>query len=76
MAGLKGLLSRSKKREDAATYPDGPITQGGIIEKNDLEKEGSSNEKVRLMRPYTFAVVLIVSIGGLIFGYGMSSIRS
>lgn len=70
---LKGLLSRSRKGEET-TYPDGPSTNGGIVEKDDLEKEGSSNEKVRLFRPYTFAVVLIVSIGGMIFGYGMFSV--
>lgn len=73
MAFLKGLLSGSKTSQET-TYPDGPSTQGGTIQKDDLEKEGSSHEKVRLFRPYTFAVVMVVSIGGLIFGYGMFSL--
>lgn len=68
---VKGLFGRSKPGEET-TYHEGPSNQGGIIDKDDFEKEESSNEKVRLFRPYTFAVVMIVSIGGLIFGYGSS----
>lgn len=37
----------------------------------DMEKRGVDNGKVKVFRPYTFAVAAIVSIGGFIFGYGM-----
>lgn len=64
-------MGRSKRVEDT-TYPEGP-SNGGIIDSDGLEKDGGSHEKVKIFRPYTFAVVLIVSIGGLIFGYGKAS---
>jgi len=41
---------------------------------SDGEKKSEYNGKVRLMRPYTFAVVAIVSIGGFIFGYDTGQI--
>lgn len=46
----------------------------GITEKQpetgDAEAMEMDNSKVSLLRPYTFAVAAIVSIGGFIFGYG------
>ncbi|CZT20974.1 related to MFS monosaccharide transporter [Ramularia collo-cygni] len=70
---VKGLFGRSKRGQQT-TYPDGPDMQGRSAEKDDLQKDGSGNEKVRLFRPYTFAVVLIVSLGGLIFGFDTGQI--
>lgn len=70
---IKGLVGRSKHSEKT-TYPEGPAIKDRVDESDDVEKPGSSNEKVRLFRGYTFAVVMIVSIGGLIFGYGRSQI--
>lgn len=73
MNSVKGMFGRSGKGQDA-TYPEGPSAQGGVVDKHDdLEKEGNSDERVRLFRPYTFAVVMIVSIGGMIFGFGIAS---
>lgn len=41
---------------------------------NDAEKMGVDNSPVRLLRPRIFAMVLIVSIGGMIFGYDTGQI--
>lgn len=51
-----------------------PAAFDGITEKKhkggDVEKMETDNSRVSLLRPYTFAVAAIVSIGGFIFGYG------
>lgn len=47
---------------------------GGGGEGGGGEGEGEGGEKVRLFRPYTFALAAIVSIGGFIFGYDTGQI--
>ena len=69
------LFSR-KKNVDGDVTPrqdGGPSPRGDGVEKplGDIEKHEVDRSPVKLLRPYTFAVAAIVSIGGFIFGYGM-----
>lgn len=79
-------LSKDKKMESGATTPDRKDgtatperTEKGSVNKEhrgDLEKDGAAvnRDKIRLFRPYTFALAAIVSIGGFIFGYDTGQI--
>ena len=79
-------LSKDKKVESGATTPDhkdGAATPAGAEKRSvddqhhgDLEKDGAAanGDKTRLLRPYTFALAAIVSIGGFIFGYDTGQI--
>ncbi|KXS98760.1 hypothetical protein AC578_9038 [Pseudocercospora eumusae] len=56
-----------------------PAAWDGIItekkhETGDVEKTETDSSRVSLLRPYTFAVAAIVSIGGFIFGYDTGQI--
>ncbi|KAM3420410.1 hypothetical protein BST61_g3684 [Cercospora zeina] len=52
------------------------VPLGMPVSTGDVEKDGvvAEREKIRLLRPYTFALAAIVSIGGFIFGYDTGQI--
>ena len=70
-----GILSRMKK--PAAAQPTSgdttPQIDGGPSP-GELEKDGVDNSPVKLFTPRVFAMALIVSIGGMIFGYDTGQI--
>ncbi|TKA83004.1 hypothetical protein B0A55_04659, partial [Friedmanniomyces simplex] len=68
---------KSKKESGNAAAPSGETTprqEGGIPDPTFAEKAEVDNSKVRLLRPRIFPMALIVSIGGLIFGYDTGQI--
>ncbi|USW58834.1 Putative major facilitator, sugar transporter, major facilitator superfamily [Septoria linicola] len=76
-------FGRNKNTESGATTPrqDGSASPNekrstDKEHQGDLERHGvaANQDKIRLMRPYTFALAAIVSIGGFIFGYDTGQI--
>lgn len=72
-------------RHEGTTSPEDRFEKNSVEKTHgsgDLEKDGlaahggggEGGEKVRLFRPYTFALAAIVSIGGFIFGYDTGQI--
>lgn len=53
------------RNQQATTPPD--LAGDGDVEKSGVE----DHTPVKLFRPRVFAMVLLVSLGGMIFGYGM-----
>ncbi|KAK0926560.1 hexose transporter hxt5 [Friedmanniomyces endolithicus] len=68
---------KSKQDTANATVPSGETTprqETGGPDPTFAEKAEVDNSKIRLLRPRIFAMALIVSIGGLIFGYDTGQI--
>ncbi|GAB7364907.1 hypothetical protein MBLNU230_g5698t1 [Neophaeotheca triangularis] len=70
-----GILSKLKgspapEQEDGASTPRD--NRGSSVD--DVEKEGEDHSPVKMLRPRIAAMVLVVSIGGLIFGYDTGQI--
>ncbi|PIA93621.1 High-affinity fructose transporter ght6 [Cercospora beticola] len=79
------MFGRAKNTDSGATTPrqDGAASPIGTEKRStdkqhhgDVERDGAptDREKIRLLRPYTFALAAIVSIGGFIFGYDTGQI--
>lgn len=71
---LDAIENRKQLKGKDASGETTPQNDGQVSppsEGVDMEKRGVDNGKVKVFRPYTFAVAAIVSIGGFIFGYGM-----
>lgn len=61
----KVKMNRTSQSGNTTPTNDGIEGERSIEKQNhdeDLEKEGVDHSKVRLMRPYTFAVIMIVSM--------------
>ncbi|CAK3868480.1 High-affinity fructose transporter ght6 [Lecanosticta acicola] len=71
LKSLKGNKSQSGESGETTPRSDGASPHEGAL---DMEKKGGDNSKVKVFRPYTFAVASIVSIGGFIFGYDTGQI--
>jgi len=69
---------KSKDDTGNATVPSGETTprqENNGPDPTFAEKAEVDNSKIRLLRPRIFAMALIVSIGGLIFGYDVRELR-
>ncbi|KAK3112900.1 hexose transporter hxt5 [Teratosphaeriaceae sp. CCFEE 6253] len=66
---------KDKKRGAGEVLPPSEISQDGSFQEPAIaEKAQVDDAKVRMFRPRIFAMALIVSIGGLIFGYDTGQI--
>ncbi|KAF2720792.1 hypothetical protein K431DRAFT_225673 [Polychaeton citri CBS 116435] len=69
------ILSRFKKQADQSGSEEAtPRHSGGPLPTGEAEKQDVDNSRVRMLHPRVFAIVLIVSLGGLIFGYDTGQI--
>lgn len=59
-----GIFARKSKPSSATSTPQETLA--------DFEKQDVDNSPVRLFTPRIFAMAMIISIGGLIFGYGVA----
>ena len=66
-----GIMSRFKKSDSQETTPSNSVVNGAS---GNYEKEMGEHEAVRMLRPRIFAMVFIVSLGGMIFGYDTGQI--
>ncbi|WPH01907.1 Hypothetical protein R9X50_00476100 [Acrodontium crateriforme] len=71
------IFGKTKDSSEASTpKTDMSVRGGSQVEDHagNVEKRGVDNSKARLATPRVFAMALIVSIGGLIFGYDTGQI--
>jgi len=69
-----GVLSRFRKEGSQDTTPDNSITNVPHAVNGDAEKQKANEAPVRIFRPRILAMVFVVSLGGMIFGYDTGQI--
>lgn len=71
---IMGIMSRFKKSGSQETTPRNSVMDTAPRNRENYEKEMGEQEVVRIFRPRIFAMVFIVSLGGMIFGFDTGQI--